>query len=1409
MKKTLSFIFAFSLLCYSANISLAQCVTAKPSIPVLDANNNIHISWSDGGGSFNQIRFRKKTALEWIYLNTGATSSAILTSLDTNKMYLFQVLACSDTSAWSPLDSFQVITKPNIIVIMLDDARYNSYSCNGAPAWFQSPGIDRIANEGVNFKNNFVVYSSCGPSRATFYTGLYPHLNGAYDNNYNYNPDLPTTGSILNAGGYYTAMMGKYLKEELDNNPKQGWDFWMAKTPGGFNYNGSQIQIAGYQLEFLADTFYSVLERNINRNPLFMVLAYTYPHEPYDPLPQDIGIYANEEIPFPKNFVSPAVPVPDFYTSLASEYQDSSICKADVEAYFEELTGVDRKIQEIIDTLSVYAPLDNYMIIFTSDNGKLLGEHQLNGKVWPYNESMRVPLFIRYPKWFPAGSQVTNESSLNIDLATTILDAAGIENTYNMQGLSLRNLYSGNQHRNEFYFEGIQVLFDQPDFRTVRSAQFSYTKYQCESIVEQFFDLVNDPLELTNQIHNAAYQTQIESYRSKLDSFAILLSDTVALIPGVCSEITCDGITYYPDADDDGFGSSTVFSCVQQSGYITDNTDCNDFNASIYPGSNETCSNGIDDDCNGFVDEYCDQPKVLDADLGAGADDFLFAAHQTIDGGYILGGCSNSGIGGDKSEPSQGLTDFWVVKTDSNRMKLWDKRYGGIKTDCLYSLDLTSDKGFILAGKSNSGSSGDKSQGVRGDFDYWIVKTDSNGAKQWDKRFGSTSVDRASSIHQTSDGGYIIGGYSLSGLSGDKSQASKGGYDYWIVKTDANGIKQWDKSFGGSGDDFANDLKITSDGGFIIGGESQSGISGDKSQASQGGHDYWIVKTNANGVKQWDKSFGGSADDYLISLQQTSDGGYLLGGYSNSGITGDKSQASQGGIDFWILKTDSFGIKQWDQRFGGSKDDYLISLQKDIGGGYILGGYSSSDFSGNKTQPSHGGNDYWIIKTDAFGLNQSDLNYGGNDDDILRNVLQTGDGQYLLAGYSNSPVSGDKTMPSQGGYDFWILKTLPCEQQTFYVDADTDTYGNMAVTSISCTAPFGYVSNNSDCNDANASVHPNATEVCNSIDDDCDVLIDEGVQVTFYLDADADGYGNVSTSLLSCTTPSGYVINSTDCNDANSAIHPGASDVCNNIDDNCDNAIDENAISATITPSGTTTICDGSSIILSANTGAGITYQWIKGSKDLSGATNQTYSAKKAADYKVSETNTFGCASTSSVVTITILTSPAATITPIGNLDICITGSVTLQANFAVGFTYQWKKGANILAGETNQTYTATKAATYKVIVTNSNNCSKTSGGTKVTKSCKQELFSKLTSLEIHPNPNNGIVTIEITVAQEQTISISITNVLGREVFSSEEGNISGTFTKRIDLSKLPSGTYFLNVMHDGESEMRKILIEK
>ncbi|RDC66070.1 T9SS type A sorting domain-containing protein [Adhaeribacter pallidiroseus] len=394
---------------------------------------------------------------------------------------------------------------------------------------------------------------------------------------------------------------------------------------------------------------------------------------------------------------------------------------------------------------------------------------------------------------------------------------------------------------------------------------------------------------------------------------------------------------------------------------------------------------------------------------------------NTADGGYLLGGHSLSPNSGDKTQEGRGNNDFWIVKTDASGRKLWDKRFGGTNHDYLNQVIATQDGGYLLAGSSLSNTGGDKSQSSRGGQDYWVVKINSTGTKQWDRRFGGSGLEDLRRVMQLANGEYILAGFSDSPVGGDKSQASRGGRDFWILKINTSGTKIWDWRFGGNLNDNLEDFSLTSDGGFLLAGTSLSGINGDKTQASRGSSDYWVVKVNSSGTKQWDRRFGGSGEEQFFSMSRTAAGDFCLAGFSTSGVSGDKSESSRGAKDYWILKISGTGSKIWDHRFGGSSDDELRSIINTADGGFLLGGRSLSANNGDKSQTSQGSSDYWVVKTTSTGNKLWDKRYGGSAAEDLRAIVTTTEGGYLLAGRSNSGISGDKIQPSQGSTDFWLV----------------------------------------------------------------------------------------------------------------------------------------------------------------------------------------------------------------------------------------------------------------------------------------------------------------------------------------------------------------------------------------------------
>ena len=402
--------------------------------------------------------------------------------------------------------------------------------------------------------------------------------------------------------------------------------------------------------------------------------------------------------------------------------------------------------------------------------------------------------------------------------------------------------------------------------------------------------------------------------------------------------------------------------------------------------------------------------KIWDKTFGGNDYDALRALDQTNDKGFILAGESWSDQSGDKSQPFIGTyrqLDYWIVKTDSLGNKEWDKTYGNPYTDYLTCIKQTSDGKYFVGGHST--------------VDMKLLKLDINGNKLWEKTIGGNDSDNLNAVDITNDGGFILVGASASNIGRDKSEANKGFADYWIVKIDSSGNKIWDKTIGGPSNDIPQAIHQTSDGGYIVGGYSTSGIGGDKSEVSKGNFDYWVVKLDSNGNKIWDKTFGGADLEYISSILQTADGGYIVGGFSESGISGDKSEASRGGSDNCIIKLDRNGNKVCNKTFGGSGLDLLNDI-REVHNGYILAGISNSRISSDKTGAPVGGRDFWLIKTDFSGNKLWDKVFGSGADDAFARMKLTHDGGAIVGGSSSSGVWGDKSQPSQGANDYWILK---------------------------------------------------------------------------------------------------------------------------------------------------------------------------------------------------------------------------------------------------------------------------------------------------------------------------------------------------------------------------------------------------
>lgn len=413
-----------------------------------------------------------------------------------------------------------------------------------------------------------------------------------------------------------------------------------------------------------------------------------------------------------------------------------------------------------------------------------------------------------------------------------------------------------------------------------------------------------------------------------------------------------------------------------------------------------------------------------DRTFGNDSADRCYVVRETIGKRTMLAGTSWSKQGNELTSANYGEGDFWVLQVDTlGRNIIWNKTYGGSGTDSLFAMEGTYDGNFIIGGASNSGIGGAKTQDSLGGYDFWVLKINQNGAVWWDKTFGGDSTDVLKSIVPCNDMGFLLAGYSISDTNSSKTDSCRGGYDYWVVKIDATGNVLWQKTYGGNKNDYLNSAIFTFDHGFVLSGWSESNTSSEKSENSRGVYDYWVIKIDSTGNIQWDKTIGSSLNDFAYKVVQDADtSGYVIGGTSWSPAASEKTQASRGQCDFWVVKIANDGSMLWDKTIGSNRMDDLRDIYLTAEGNYVFAGSSNSNIGNEKSENTKGNFDYWIVKMDTLRNIHWDNCYGGTSNDLLQSVYQSCDRGYILAGWSFSNIGSDKSQNSRGFEDYWALK---------------------------------------------------------------------------------------------------------------------------------------------------------------------------------------------------------------------------------------------------------------------------------------------------------------------------------------------------------------------------------------------------
>jgi arylsulfatase A-like enzyme len=419
--------------------------------------------------------------------------------------------------------------RPNIVLIVIDDQRWDCMSCAGHP-FLKTPNIDRIASEGAYFNNMFVTQPLCSPSRAAFLTGKYNHANGVINNTAAMGPishKLDTYAMHLRDAGYETAMIGK-LHMGVDDTPRPGYDYWAVfKGQGRYvdcpiNIDGKVTPTSGYITDVLTDKTVDFIKKDHAGKPFSIWLGHKAVHSPFTPADRHKDAFADEKLPVRPNVADddsgkPALKRP--VATMPADHPAYGVPDKLVRNQLRCLLAVDESVGRVIKALEETGQLDNTLLVFTSDNGYFWNEHHLGDKRAAYEESIRVPMVMRYPKLIKPGTKI-DPMVLNIDLAPTFIELANAKPIDGCHGQSLLPLLKGDNSawRKSALFEYF-LEKQYPNIETwqaIRTDRWKLIHYEKLHDMDELYDLQADPYEMKNLIHDPDSASQLEQLKKEL-----------------------------------------------------------------------------------------------------------------------------------------------------------------------------------------------------------------------------------------------------------------------------------------------------------------------------------------------------------------------------------------------------------------------------------------------------------------------------------------------------------------------------------------------------------------------------------------------------------------------------------------------------------------------------------------------------------------------------------------------------------------------------------------------------------------------------------------------------------------------------------------------------------------------------
>ncbi|MFI5171221.1 MAG: T9SS type A sorting domain-containing protein [Chitinophagales bacterium] len=725
----------------------------------------------------------------------------------------------------------------------------------------------------------------------------------------------------------------------------------------------------------------------------------------------------------------------------------------------------------------------------------------------------------------------------------------------------------------------------------------------------------------------------------------------------------------------------------------------------------------------------------------------------------------------------------------------YEHSMGGKNSDFASDIISTIDGGLLMVGTAFSADNDITDHfGSDENSDIWITKLNADRSVNWSRSFGGTLSDSGFAVIDAGDNCFLIAGTVQS--SDGNIEHTHGNSDGVLVKVNADGEIIWSHSYGTEEMEGLRSVVKYND-GFIAVGYSQS--YNDLTLFAEFveptiNNDAWIISVDVEGHLLYETTVGGSDNDYFNDVIFSTDNMNCIAvGVSSS--TDGIADKQNGRSDVFAVAFSSELAPIWARCFGGSNFDGANAITQINESTFAVAGYAMSN--DKFLTENAGGADIWVLQFDLSGEFITQHTFGGSDYEEATDIIQALDGKLGIAGFSRS---ADLDFPNNNGGSDYIIMETDLSGNIIFNKNFGGSFDDAASALIQFEDGTYMLAGSAFSNDGDVPGHISTTDYSDYW------FVKVSFYSTYYADLDEDGFGDILNSFYSVGAPCHYVVDNTDCNDANSLVNPSGVEICNGIDDNCDGNFDEVLPEITIVPSEYST-CSGETINLIATPGFTI-YKWYRNGILLAGVNSSALLVQKPGSYSVTG-ETGLCVNSSSVVEIAFYKRPESVISS-PSTNLCTTPVVKLKANSGPDYHYVWYLNGVQIPGSESQVYYTSVAGSYNVAVTNAQGCTKKSAPVLVTNLCRTaNEFGK--ELLVYPSPAADQFTVNVQLNDTDDCNINVTMYsINGEVIYSENGQLqNGLFITSVNLtSEVADGIYFLNIQAGNKILNQKIIIQ-